>query len=115
MTLCFLFISGLLRGSTIGTPRKATSQFYDDVLRKNRVRNSDTSKTVYGTMTAQPGMEREEDIDVDGFMKSLDMEVEKRASGHDSAAFDDTEEWEKVRVFLSFFVSLTQKSLQIHF
>jgi len=47
-------------------------------------------------MTAKPGMEKDEDIDVDGFMKSLDMEVEKRASGNDSATFDDTEEWEKV-------------------
>jgi len=77
-------------------PRKATSQFYDDVLRKTQTCSRDSPTTVYKTMTAKPGMEKDEDIDVDGFMKSLDMEVEKRASGNDSATFDDTEEWEKV-------------------
>lgn len=41
-------------------------------------------------------MEKEEDIDIDEVMESIDVEVAKRASVTDTTSFDDSEEWEKV-------------------
>jgi len=89
----------LLRGSTIGVPKRAASQFYDDVIRKSRVPARDHLKSaVVGG--GQAGMDRDEDIDLDAVMKSIDVEVAKRASSNlstlDSAQYDDAEEWEKV-------------------
>ncbi|XP_052798445.1 ankyrin repeat and sterile alpha motif domain-containing protein 1B-like isoform X2 [Mya arenaria] len=96
---------GLLRGSTVGVPRKATSQFYDDVLRKSRVPVQDAPASALVADLSK--MDHEEDIDLDAVMKSIDVEVAKRASltqtSHDAANFDDAEEWEKIADIMSSF------------
>ncbi|KAH3890054.1 hypothetical protein DPMN_014123 [Dreissena polymorpha] len=48
-------------------------------------------------------MDSADDIDVDAVMKSMDVEITKRASAsHESSSFDDAEEWEKVRLCFEF-------------
>ncbi|KAL4224939.1 Ankyrin repeat and sterile alpha motif domain-containing protein 1B [Mactra antiquata] len=87
---------GLLRGSTVGVPTKVRSQFYNEVIRQSRIRNPDSGPL-------KSTMEKEEEIDVDQVMKSIDVEVAKRASTSDSANFDDTEEWAKIADIMSSF------------
>ncbi|XP_052239797.1 protein phosphatase 1 regulatory subunit 12A-like isoform X3 [Dreissena polymorpha] len=98
---------GLFRGSNIGTPRKDTTSFYQDVLNKNRVQSS-----VQG---ASAKMDSADDIDVDAVMKSMDVEITKRASAsHESSSFDDAEEWEKIQgIMASFGSSIARESIFI--
>ncbi|XP_053385251.1 ankyrin repeat and sterile alpha motif domain-containing protein 1B-like isoform X2 [Mercenaria mercenaria] len=87
---------GLLRGSTIGNPCKERSKFYNEVLRHSQARNQEPPPL-------KPAMDKEEDIDIDQVMESIDAEVVKRASATESTTFDDSEEWEKIADIMSSF------------
>ena len=82
----------MLRGSTIGLPGKQRSRFYNEVLRHSQAKNPELPPL-------KSKMDKEEDIDIDQVMESIDVEVAKRASTSDPTSFDDSEEWDKVTIF----------------
>lgn len=97
---------GLLRGSTVGNPCKGRTKFYNEVIQKSQAR-------IHEPKSVKPAaMEKEEDIDIDQVMESIDVEVAKRASASDATSFDDSEEWEKIReVMASFGADIARESV----
>ena len=90
-----MYFPDLLKGSNPGGPRKVVSQFVYD-HDKSQPGRCKPVKSTYVTFDSV--MEKEDDIDVDQVMKSIEIDFQRASGGgnSDSQSIDDAGVWDEV-------------------